>query len=168
MKTLSTSWITIYTVWQRHTIKALLRHAQDVCRYYRINRVARLFSRMVYLCNVVLSHGAQHDSLSMFSWATSSAPETTLRLAFQDHPQAGCRRVELMEEVLLTQLQGHSGRVSSIEFSIDNRRILSEAHDKTIHVWDAKTGMDIFARNTPSGCWQDGLEDLAKESILLG
>src|SRR5262249_36314426 len=40
-------------------------------------------------------------------------------------------------------LTGHTGRVSSVAFSPDGRRLVSEAADRTLKVWDAQTGREV-------------------------
>ena len=36
-------------------------------------------------------------------------------------------------------LKGHTDAIYSIAFSPDGKHIISGSHDKTIHIWDAKT-----------------------------
>jgi WD40 repeat protein len=40
----------------------------------------------------------------------------------------------------LKNLVGHTGRVSSVAFSPDGKRIVTASHDHTARVWDAETG----------------------------
>lgn len=40
----------------------------------------------------------------------------------------------------VVRTQGHTNRVSSLMLSMDNKLIVSGSHDKTIRVWDAKSG----------------------------
>ena len=37
-------------------------------------------------------------------------------------------------------LKGHTGKVTSVVFSPDGRRIVSGSQDSTLKVWDAETG----------------------------
>ena len=41
---------------------------------------------------------------------------------------------------LLSTLEGHLGKVTSVSFSPDNRKIVSGSADKTLRLWDAETG----------------------------
>ena len=41
-------------------------------------------------------------------------------------------------------LKKHTGFVLSVAFSPDGRRIVSGSGDKTLKVWDAATGQEIF------------------------
>ncbi|PYH49351.1 putative wd40 protein [Aspergillus saccharolyticus JOP 1030-1] len=43
----------------------------------------------------------------------------------------------------LQTLEGHSGSVGSVAFSADGLTVASGSHDKTIKLWDAKTGSEI-------------------------
>ena len=41
-------------------------------------------------------------------------------------------------------LEGHSGRVASVSYSPDGKRIVSGSADKTVKVWDAQTGQETL------------------------
>src|SRR5260370_27241805 len=43
----------------------------------------------------------------------------------------------------LRRLCGHAAPVTSVAFSLDNRRVVSASMDRTIKVWDALTGQEI-------------------------
>ena len=41
-------------------------------------------------------------------------------------------------------LKGHLGRVTSVSFSPDGKRIVSGCFDSTLKVWDAETGQELL------------------------
>lgn len=86
-------------------------------------------------------------------WPTAQDTASPTALAFS--PEGGyivCglsdRTVRLLkiesEMEVLPPLQGHTGLISAVEFSNDGTRILSASYDKTIHVWNPKTGQTIL------------------------
>ena len=41
-------------------------------------------------------------------------------------------------------LRGHTGAVTSVAFSADGKRIASGSYDRTVRVWDARTGQEAL------------------------
>jgi len=52
---------------------------------------------------------------------------------------------------LIRTFSGHSGSVSSCAFSPDGRNILSASADKTLKMWDVRTGKEIFTLKGHAG-----------------
>jgi WD40 repeat protein len=45
---------------------------------------------------------------------------------------------------MLPTLRGHNSRVTSVAFSPDGSKIISGSYDRTIRVWDARTGAEML------------------------
>ena len=52
-------------------------------------------------------------------------------------------QVEKSWSTELQTLEGHSGSVYSVAFSLDSQRIVSGSHNDTIKLWDAQTGSEL-------------------------
>ena len=50
-------------------------------------------------------------------------------------------------------LKGHTDRVTSVAFSPDSKHIVSGSYDKTIQIWDAKTGQALAAPLKGHSSW---------------
>ena len=50
---------------------------------------------------------------------------------------------DLETGVEIVPLEGHTGAVASLAFSLDGKTVLSGSHDKTIRIWSADTGEQI-------------------------
>lgn len=44
---------------------------------------------------------------------------------------------------MITYFGGHNGGISSVTFNSDNSKIISGSWDKTVKIWDVKTGQCI-------------------------
>ena len=51
----------------------------------------------------------------------------------------------------LMTLTGHSGRVSSVVYSPDGRRIVTGSFDKIAKVWDAQTSIELMTLTSHEG-----------------
>jgi WD40 repeat protein len=53
-------------------------------------------------------------------------------------------RVEKHWNAMLQTLEGHTGVVTSVAFSLDGKQIVSGSNDKTVRRWDAATGQQLL------------------------
>jgi WD40 repeat protein len=49
----------------------------------------------------------------------------------------------------MLKLTGHTSVVTSVAFSPDGARIVSGSHDRTIRVWDGRSGRELLKREVP-------------------
>ena len=59
----------------------------------------------------------------------------------------------------IVTLKGHTGRVTSVAFSPDGKRIVSGSDDNTVKVWDADKGTETpHAQGAHRHCHQRGVQ----------
>ena len=52
---------------------------------------------------------------------------------------------------MLGTLPGHAKRVAAVACSPDGQRLASASDDKTVKVWDARSGQGLFTLQNPKG-----------------
>jgi WD40 repeat protein len=57
----------------------------------------------------------------------------------------------MLNSPLEAVLRGHEGEVSSVAVTLDGRRIITGSYDKTVRVWDTKSGREIAALHGHEG-----------------
>lgn len=70
---------------------------------------------------------------------------TTIRVPASRPARSGIVRLwDAATGQLLLTLEGHTGWVHSVDFSPDGKRIVSGSSDRTIKLWDARTGQETL------------------------
>ena len=78
------------------------------------------------------------------AWRVAFSPDGRL-LALADNGSTGVVKVyDVTTGELALALQAHSGRVASITFSPDSRRLASAGFDRTVKLWDLTTGQEVL------------------------
>jgi WD40 repeat protein/GTPase SAR1 family protein len=92
----------------------------------------RLWDLATGQCLKILECG--HD----YEYLTSAAIDPTGTRALSGYSDGGLRLWDLETDQCLSTLKGHSGIVSSVQFTNDGQLAVSGSNDKTIKIWDLK------------------------------
>ncbi|KAF5851015.1 hypothetical protein GGP41_010749 [Bipolaris sorokiniana] len=112
-----------------------------------------------------------HDALRFAMWSGSGIQEAPLQVyygALVFAPERSIVRHQFRQEMpkevqvkcgleedwgpLLQTLEGHTSYVTSAAFSAAGDRLVSASHDKTVRVWDAKTGEPLHTLEGHTSC----------------
>jgi WD40 repeat protein len=83
-----------------------------------------------------------------------SPTESLTRKCFQKEKPGWVLRNPLIEKdwsLCLQTLEGHTSRVSSINWSPDGSRLASSSNDDTVRIWDPATGQSVSTLEGHSG-----------------
>jgi len=67
--------------------------------------------------------------------------------AYVDEPGTPVRSMRIWDihtHELVSTLQGHTEEIYTIVFSLDSTRVISSSRDRTVRIWDVKTGKQLF------------------------
>jgi WD40 repeat protein len=85
------------------------------------------------------------------TWATAFSPPDGRYLAVGSGMAVGTVRVyEVATGKRVFDLQGHIGRITSLTFSPDGRRLVTSGWDKMVRVWDMETGQEVLTLRGPT------------------
>jgi len=98
---------------------------------------AEEYRRLLYFKNIGLADVAYRDT-------NMHRLRELLELCPEDLRGWEWDRLSYIQDQALMTLRGHEGRVHSVSFSTDGKRMVSASEDKTVKVWDAATGAELM------------------------
>ena len=82
--------------------------------------------------------------LQLYSSAIIFAPETSvIKRMFKDQKPTWIRRLPKMQSTWnpeIQKLEGHTGSVIAVAYSLDGKTLASGSGDKTVKLWDSQSG----------------------------
>jgi eukaryotic-like serine/threonine-protein kinase len=84
------------------------------------------------------------------TWATAFSPQDGRYLAVGSGFAVGTVRVyDVTTGKAVLMLEGHIGRITSLTFSPDGRRLVTSGLDKMVRVWELETGQEVLTLRGP-------------------